>query len=663
MYFSQKGFSKVREGDSAIVLLAPIYETNGKETVLEPAPCDAADGLEWRGIDLRVTDRVEKTDVDGIFTVHRKLENTGRYRRVFKFICETKDLFPAAKYTIPCVSYDGNERSLGDEPHGWEKDGECWKFGGDRSGICAATVTETKDVCAAMFACAEGRFNQDCASAFIRDRDGCFFHRIYYPVTEAPYSYIGHDETAPRYDTYLIVEPDSSVELAFHVFVGTPIYENFGTASLYVAVSKLIPFDHVPDLNVEEAYRTSLAFSEHMLCDVPGGKMFRNIMLPDLKDPEGYGFHFPVYEAGWSGQNFSQARLFINEYVKRGGDRKYLDAGLACLDLWMQTQEENGLFPINYVRFMNKNYAPADICNIGWAACECFAAYRLTKEIGIDRTSYLRFAERICDFFERVFNEEDGFGLSYNIKEGTKAQSGGSIGGFACMALTEGARTTGNARYVALAERAMDFYFERDINNFICTAGAIDCTCIDKETAYPFVRAALDLYDLTGNEKYITYAKKAGYYFLSYTFMYDVICPEGCDFDTYGYYTSGATSVSTQHPALDPWGEVIVCEYIRIYRLTGEEVWLDFAKRMWANALCCIATDENVRWHGRKRPYGTQSEAYFPSRWAREKYYRNVEKRGSINHLFACWCAAYRMLCLDRMKEVYGESDYSILGE
>ena len=136
MYFSKKGFTKVREADSAIVLLAPICEINGRETVLDAAPCEVENGLEWRGTDMRVTDRVEKTEVGGIYTVHRRVENNGRYRRVFKLICETKDLFPAVKYTVPCVSYDGNERSLGDEPHGWEKDGECWKFAGDRKQRC-----------------------------------------------------------------------------------------------------------------------------------------------------------------------------------------------------------------------------------------------------------------------------------------------------------------------------------------------------------------------------------------------------------------------------------------------------------------------------------------------------------------------------------------------
>jgi len=666
MYFSKKKITFERTPESAIELMPPVCEVNGKELPMVKAGVSPAGGIYhasgFCGEELCVTDVAAETGTEGVYVVHRKLENKGRYRRVLKFICEARDLFAADKYTVPCVSYDGNERSLGAEPHGWEKDGESWKFAGDRSGICAATVTETKNVVCALFSSPEGEVNQNCASSFIRNADGSFMHRIYYPVTEAPYSYIGHDESAPRYDTYLTLEPDSVTEFCFYIYVGTPVFECYGTASLFAAVRKLFPFEHKAQVTPEQAYEGALAYSEHMLRDVPGGKMFCNIMLPDPKDPEGYCYPHPIYEAGWSGQNFLQARMFINEYAKRGGDRKYLDMGLACLDLWMTTQEESGLFTTNYARYTAGNYGTADICNLGWAATECFIAYRLTESIGVDRRSYLNFAEKLCGFFKSVYNEEDGFGLSYDVKSGKKAQSGGSIGGFAIMALTEGYITTKKQEYIDLAAKALDFYFKRDLDRFICTAGAIDCTCIDKETAYPFVRAALDMYDITGEEKYLIYAQKAGYYFLSYTFMYDVICPKGCDFDVYGYHTSGATSVSTQHPALDPWGEILVCEYVRLYKITSDELWLDFARRMWVNAVCCMNMDTERRWHGRKRPYGSQSEAYFPSRWAREKYYRNVEKRGSINHLFAGWVGGYKMNALDRLITVCGEKDYSILG-
>ena len=78
------------------------------------------------------------------------------------------------------------------------------------------------------------------------------------------------------------------------------------------------------------------------------------------------------------------------------------------------------------------------------------------------------------------------------------------------MALLEGWKTSENKLWLDTAKRAMDFYYRRDLENFICTAGAIDCTCIDKETAFPFALSALDLFDITEEDQYRDNAEKAG---------------------------------------------------------------------------------------------------------------------------------------------------------
>lgn len=661
MFFDKKGFSAERNDSSVLLLMPPITETNGKEESFLPVSANGEQGrAEYEAEDFFAVDSITSLG-EGLFRVERRVENRGRYRRVCKLITEVRDLFPARKTLIPCVSFDGNEKSLGAEPHGYSHNGEAWIFASDREGIPAATVTEDKETVCALFASPEGRENQDCACSFLREENGCFRHRIYYPVTEAPLSYTSHDILTPRYDTYLTIEPDSFLTRTFYLFVGDPVYENYGYAALMRRVAKFLPFTHEIPMAPETVYQAGLSFCEYCVTDYRGAKMFRNILLPDPENPDGYCFPYLIFEAGWSGQNFQQARLFIEETLVRGGEQKYLEIGLSCLDAWVKTQSPCGLIETNYLRAANGKTAPADICNLAWAACETFKAYRVLKNAGTEREDYLRFASRLCDFFCRVYNEEDGFGLSYHVADGSKAASGGSIGGFAVMALLEGWKTSENKLWLDTAKRAMDFYYRRDLENFICTAGAIDCTCIDKETAFPFALSALDLFDITGEDQYRVYAEKAGYYFASYLYFYDVACPEGCDFDEYGYFTSGATSVSTQHPALDSWGSIMVPEYIRLWKKTGDSFWLDLARRMWCNACLCINTDTSRRWHGRLRPYGAQSEAYFPSRWAREKYYRNVEKRGSINHLFACWCSAYRMSALGRLTTVCGEKNTDLL--
>lgn len=648
MYFGKDDHFDAAGASPVCELLAPAYEVNGKEYIFAAVP--GADGRFCDG-ELYAEYSAEPRG-DGLWKITAVFSNCARYKRVLKLIIRARSCFAADKYTVPCVLYDGNCASKGHEPHGLSADGEAWIFSAARTPLPAETVSESEQTVFGMFASPCGEDNQNCACSLIKNTDGSFEHRIYYPVTEAPYSYTSHDVLTPRLDTYAVLEPDSEFRAEFYIYSGTPEWRNYGVAAVMKRALREFAYERKPERSPEQAYSLGLAYCEYTVCDYAGTKMFRNILLPD----SGSGFCFPyqIFEAGWSGQNILQARLFCEEYA-RSGSKKHLDIALSCLDSWEKTQEANGLFPTNYARFVSGSYIPADVCNLGWAAAEMLRAYTVLHTLGIEKSGYLRFGERLCDFFCSAFSETDGFGLSYDIKSGEKTASGGSIGGFAVMALTEGYRTLGKAQYLETAEKAIAFYYTRDIDQFICTAGAIDCACIDKETAYPFIVASLDLYDETGNVRYLECAKKAAYYFLSWMYLYDVVCPEGSDFEKYGYYTGGATSVSTQHPALDSWGSVAVAELLRIFGHTDDMIWLRCARMLWCSSLLCIADENTQEIHGRKRPRGAQSEAYFPARWAREKYYRNVELRGSFNDLFAGWCSAYRMLTVNKLRSLYGD--------
>lgn len=116
--------------------------------------------------------------------------------------------------------------------------------------------------------------------------------------------------------------------------------------------------------------------------------------------------------------------------------------------------------------------------------------------------------------------------------------------------------------YLAIAEQAMRFYMERDLDRFICTAGALDTCCVDKETSFPFIVSGILLYEVTKNEKYIEYAVKAVYYFTSWMFHYDPVYDEDSEAYEYGVTAKEMTSVSAQHHHLDMYAGIAV-PYLR----------------------------------------------------------------------------------------------------
>ncbi len=638
-------------GIAALYVNAPICEFNGKEESFRILSKDG-DSVNYEGECLSARDTLIKKE-GGIYVLSREIKNDSRVTRVFKLISELRTAFAVSKYNIPCVNYGGNERSGGKEQRGCELDGERWIYAYDRIGIPSCTIAENDEVVSAFFASEKDADSLRSSAAMDRHDDMTMSHRIYYPVTEAPYSYTDHDVMTPRYDEYITLKPGECFSVSSFIFVGVPKWKNYGVASVLDAALDLFDNLHQTPLPPELVYETSIAWSDYLLDEVGGAKMFRNLMR---HSKVGTGLVTPhqIYEAGWSGQCMQQARMFILEY-KRSGEKRFLDDGLSCFDAWVKTQQECGLFPTNYARFLSGNYVPNDVCNYSWGVIEMSRTYTLLKSLGIDRPQYIDFARRVLDFLASQYNDEDGFGLLYTIF-GEKVKGGGSIGGFAIMALVEFYKVTGESSYLELAERAYKMYGERDLDDFICTAGAIDCACIDKETAYPFIYSALELYEITKKDIYFEYAQKAAYYFFSWAYHYDALYDEDSDFTKYGYYTSGGTAVSTQHHAIDPWGEIAVPDFVKIGKLTGDDKWLKRAKMMWNNATLCINTErEGKMMLGHMRPFGCQSEAFFGCRWTKVSYNADCEHRGHLNDIFVGWVAAYRLSALERMPLVCEE--------
>ena len=194
----------------------------------------------------------------------------------------------------------------------------------------------------------------------------------------------------------------------------------------------------------------------------------------------------------------------------------------------------------------------------------------------------------------------------------------------------------------------MNFYYERDLDRFACTAGALGCACIDKETAYPFLESALFLYELTGEKIWLERAEKAACYFFSWMFFYDCVYSDDAEFTRYGYHTTGGTLVSAEHCAIDPWGALLVDSMFRLWRATGNETYKRWVKMTWWNALLCITTENTPEIHGFKRPLGSQNEAFFHCRWT--KYRPTCEERGHLNDNLQIWMGAWRLYTLTAMR-------------
>ena len=664
MYFVKYENSRFTLGnkENALVELCPaILEINGKEIFGEASFGNGIVTTVFGGISVSDT----YTDMgNGLFKVERNITNNGD-TATFKDIFEVKTLFTPARYIIPCVNYNGNPGSPKSTVTGLTKDGAPWVLAYDRMSIPSCTLCENNEFGSAIFASDCDEISLRSAASLIKNEDGSFTQRIFHPVTEAPVSYSNKRIFTERYDEFTTLKCGESICETMYVFVCVPMYENYAMANLLDRATDIFSFDLPECLTPKQVWDLGIEFVKGLLYEDEGHTMVITHFAPRLfrsqhgavvtgeemqrrlKDPyyTELGRFDERFEMGWADQGLLNTRMLAIDSIEKG-DKEMLATAIGIFDSWAEKQQENGLMHTQFQQYYTDNvydFALPDVCNLGWGAAEMSRMYTLLKENGIDKPEYKEFAVRIANFFSDNYSDKYGFGKAWTL-DGKCEVEVGSIGGFMLLGILETYRITGDRKYLDIAKKASDFYYERDLDKFVCSAGALDCQSIDKETAYPFINASIIMYEETGDEKYLERAKKAAYYFFSWALHYDAIYPEESEFTKYNYHTKGGTAISIEHHAIDSWGSAAVTGFLQLAHYTGDEKWALRARAMWSSAIQGIASEDNRTFHGQVRPLGSQNEGFFHCRWT--KYRPTCEERGHYNDCLCGWAGAYRMMTL-----------------
>ncbi len=537
--------------------------------------------------------------------------------------------FSFTHYVIPAVLYNGNGWGKGNEPKGLDCGGEPWIFDHRRTSIPACTVSENKDRFFAMFASNEDGYSLNASCSMIPREDGSMTHRILYPCIEKPKTYRGRDSYSEAHEEFITLAPGESVKTTAFLVSGVPEKEFYAAAQVEDLALDLLASPFAPKYTPEELQYLCCEFAKLLLTEVKGHKLICTGRY--YKDGE-YAPRVD-FEFGWCGQNGMYGRLFIERGFETD-DPELTGTGIRLLDFWAENRGKTGLVYTNYSTALEPSPV-ADTCNLGYVISEFTKAYLYLKNRGTEKADWLAAAENAASFLISRYSGEHGFGKSWNVETGECADPGGTIGAYIVPALCVLYTATGKEEYLTYAEKACRLYCERDLSKFMCTAGALDTCCIDKETSAPLISGCLALYELKKEDVWLGLAKAAGWYFCSWMFHHDTLNVPGSDFEKYGYRPLGGTSVSAQHHHLDPWGAFAVPEMLKLWRYTGDEHWKQRADLMLANAVQNIAPREGMDFHGHRRFPGAQNEAYFHCSWGGE------HAPGEINEWLVSWPQAF----------------------
>ncbi|MBO5354616.1 MAG: hypothetical protein J6B09_00950 [Clostridia bacterium] len=619
----------------------PCVIENGAEQALSPVS-QKGDTWLYQGAFDRITVSV-KREKDGLFYIKRIWENTAPHERSIKTVFRVAACFDVQKFLIPCVSVNGNPFGAGKEPKGLERDGKKWVFAYDRVSIPACTLTENAAHALSLFASGENERSLVSSCSIWKDADGTYHQELLHPAFESPVSYIDRDTYGDAFDDSITLAAGERFEVGIYVLLSTPKWKNYGICDTLDAALTLFPEKDARKLpSLEKLWSDSITFAKSLISDYNGKKGF---IIGFKLNEDGEFVHRGdnCFELAWCGQNILFCRMFIEDYLQNKNTEN-LHTALEILD----TRAKYGVAPngllLSQLRYCdNVENTASDTCNMGYGAYEFLRTWKTLNDAGIDKPAYLQAGLGLCDFFCKHDSPTYGFGKKWR-HDGTCLDQSGTVGAFIIPALAKAYELTGRQKYLDTAERAMQFYVERDLDAFCCTAGALDTCCVDKETSIPFLISAVLLHKLTGKEIYKEYGKKAAYYFASWMFYYDPIYPSECDVARFGVRIRGLTSVSAQHHHLDPYAGLAVPYFWELAEITGDETFKRLGDTMFHAILQCIG-DGELTIHGKKRPIGSQNEAIFHCHWG----FKQGDPRGKLNDWLVAWPAAFRLSALSAL--------------
>lgn len=622
---------------------------------------------------------------------------------IFKLVLSAEPHFPASRYLIPGVLYNGNEfvggtilsdgRSFSTAmPNGWEMDGEPWIFAGDRSSIPACTISENSEKVFSLFASDRDQNSLSGSSSMSKLDDGSFRHMIYWPTTEAPLSYTDKRKFTPRYDTYITLEPGDSFTATAFACMGRPKWDNYGFSAVFPVAWKLLEHRTDAQKSVAETVRLdreSLRWSRRRNEEgswFGGGHndmMFAMGYMNRGTSPDGYTLedyekdmtlnrwtndeiekskHLKEGEyiygpgttnIGFASQSFQKARVTI-EYGFKDGDADEVRFGIEVLSSWIRNRQMPcGLFRRGSRPVPGRTFT--DASEVGWAIGELSRTTAFLREnkaalegMGID-------AEGTADYFEdsaskvvkavlAVLPGDGALGSNWDFSNGQLQSWAGDCGGYVLMGLVRYWNLTGDKEVRKAIDAAFDYYYTRDIDRFECNGGAMDCSSVDREGIQPFFSAAVEMWNATKEKTYLERARKAGWYFLSWVYLQNPTFGPDTDLAIYNWRPAGATIVGTEHAAVDEYGDLLISEMMQLAKTDHNDMWREVAALMWRNGTQGFADSDRPLWHGMERPEGFKNEAWFPTRWS--KYRTGENKRGSLNDHLMNWGGTYRLASL-----------------
>jgi len=242
----------------------------------------------------------------------------------------------------------------------------------------------------------------------------------------------------------------------------------------------------------------------------------------------------------------------------------------------------------------------------GQAMLNICSAIRVASDSDLDKSKWIDFLIQAADFHAARI-------LSADWKPESTNEA------FFIAPLAHASKILDKKLYLEAAKKAAGYYAGLYLDMVeVYWGGTLDASCEDKEGSYAALQGFIELYELTGNGKYLKWAKHAGDVCLTYTVVWDIPLPPGRLTD-HNFKTRGWTAVSVQNMHIDVFGVLIAPYIYKLGKALNKDTYLKTAELMFRS--CGQLID----------PYGSQGEQpyqtnYIQTNWRDKPVY---ERRGN----------------------------------
>ncbi|MDG0791492.1 hypothetical protein OMP38_11905 [Cohnella ginsengisoli] len=361
---------------------------------------------------------------------------------------------------------------------------------------------------------------------------------------------------------------------------------------------------------MKEQWRIAYARLRDKLFEVDNERHYRNGMniLTRYTRPYGdsYGLPFACqlpdmdissvsFQFGFVGQQPGIGYQLLRYGNKENVPEAY-EKGVGVIDFWARTaMTESGLPRMCYnPTLQGFEPYPHYIRMLADGVEAILDACLYMRGKGDERPAWLEFCRRTADWLANVQNEDGSFYRAYHADSSIRMDSKSNTPSVIRF-LVQFFLVSGEERYKTAALRAGQWSYDNNYRNLEYRGGTCDNADIqDKEAGIYALFGFLALYDLTGEKRWLEGAIGAADYTETWTYAWRFPVSSPWPKHPFNKFSVSGQSIITIGGGADVYMAACSYTYYRLYVITGDEHYLDFAEFIHKNTRQSTDADGSI---------------------------------------------------------------------